>query len=114
MPTHKTLTIESISGTSYEFGVYPLEENPEIPALPGIYLFTKRYQEPQGGHTHDILYIGETHSFEQRLVESHEKVPCARNNGFNCVCLCHYNAEDRTRRISEKALIDKWNPICND
>ena len=43
MPPHKTLTIESISGTSYEFGVYPLDENPEFPALPGIYIFTKRY-----------------------------------------------------------------------
>ena len=114
MPPHKTLTIESISGTSYEFGVYPLDENPEFPALPGIYIFTKRYLNEHGEYKHNILYIGETHSFEQRLVDSHEKWPCTHNRGANCVCLYYYDDEERGRRIIERALIDKWNPICND
>ena len=114
MPNHSMLTIESISGTSYQFHVYPLEDNPDFPDHPGLYLFTKQYPNQRGGYTHDILYIGETHSFEERLVESHENVPCARNNGFNCVCLHYSNNEQSERRKSEKALIDKWNPICND
>ena len=66
----ENLILSDWLGREYMFEVYP--KRTEFNSVPGIYLFTRRSAN-QHGAFHEILYIGKTKSFKNRLNYNHEK-----------------------------------------
>ena len=97
------------SGISYEFEVYPI--GTQFNAVSGVYIYTKRSNDPQRGIVHTLLYIGETDSFKRRLNEdNYTGKQCALNNGADCICV---RQEGSNRDDVEQDLIDKYTTPCN-
>lgn len=103
-----TCTFYDKNGTSYDFQVYPLAT--DFFAKAGVYMFTKRWTDQQGGFWHTPLYIGETGSFRDRPLNSnHPKWKSADELGFNRICAYPTN----NRLWLQNALIDKYDPPLN-
>ena len=127
------------SGTSYLFNGHKLSMfhksagNPELPELPGIYIFT--YFEKESGH-HLPAYIGETGDLNRRLGEDwnngkHEARKCIEQykpsrlyvtaygvppEGFpdGILELSQTALDEKDRRLEvEDDLIAAWLPPCN-
>lgn len=96
--------------TPYNFQVYTTDTlfNP----IAGVYMFTSRVENQQERTTtHHIRYIGETHSFRDRPLNSnHEEWANAVALGFNCICVYPTNGD---RVAIQDDLIDKYNPPLN-
>ena len=98
------------NGTPYIFQVYP-SIGEDFPSLAGVYMFTKRFIDPQKGLTHRVIYIGETQSFRDRPLDSgHPKWISAIISGFDHICI--YPTISNRVAIQD-ALIDKYNPPLN-
>ena len=96
-------------GTPYDFQVYPLAT--DFYRKAGVYMFTKRWTDRQGEIWHTVIYIGETHSFKDRPLDSgHPKWTSAVRLGFNRICAY---PTDGDRVAIQDALIDKYNPPLN-
>ena len=95
---------------TYNFEVYSLDT--AFNAVGGVYIFTKRTVAPGGHGTHDLLYIGETESFRDRI-PNHEKRPCVDRNGANCICL-HRDDTEASRIRKETDLRLTNSTPCND
>lgn len=76
-----------------------------------VYIFSKRDDAQDGLGTHTFLYIGQTHSLEERITE-HDKWQCANNNGVNCICIHQDNDADSRLRKEVDLLSVNWTP-CN-
>ena len=100
------VTFTGQSGREYKFEVYPRETT--FKDVGGVYVFSKR--DSQKNHT--LLYIGQTHSFEERRLAHHEKWECADPLGGNVICTHRENNETQ-RKAKERDLIDKHQPPCN-
>ena len=100
------VTFTGQSGREYKFGVYPRETT--FKDVGGVYVFSKR--DSQRNHT--LLYIGQTHSFEERRLAHHEKWECADPLGGNVICT-HLENNETQRKAKERDLIDKYQPPCN-
>lgn len=101
-----TVTFTGQSGTEYRFNVYPRDTT--FKDVGGVYIFSERDSQKR----HTILYIGQTHSFEERRLKYHEKWECADPLGGNVICTRQVDNAERRRRI-ERDLIDGHNPPCN-
>ena len=108
MTTPQRQTWRGRSGREYEFEVYPPDTR--WSDTPGVYIFA-RYSAPD--RSWYALYIGETESFQDRLTESHEKLPCARRNGMTHIHVHQNYGGVTVRRAIEEDLIARWNPPCN-
>ena len=94
---------------TYNFGVYTTDT--VFIEVGAVYIFSKRVVGSDGRGTHTFLYIGQTHSLEDRI-PYHEKWPCAQKNGANCICV--HQDDDASSRISkEDDLLAVNNPPCN-
>lgn len=102
-------TFEGSNG-SYCFGVYPVDTS--FKAVGAVYIFTQRTEDAAGKGTHSFLYIGQTDSLADRLPR-HEKWPCARRNGVNCICV-HVDNDEGSRLYKETDLRAANNTPCND
>lgn len=102
-------TFKGSSG-SYSFEVYLSDT--VFNAVGGVYCFTKRSIDAAGKGSHDFLYIGETDSLADRI-PNHEKWPCVRRHGANCVCVHRDN--DGRSRLKKETDLRAANPTpCNE
>ena len=100
------VTFTGQSGGKYKFEVYPRETT--FNDVGGVYVFSKRGS--QGTHT--PLYVGQTHSFEERRLAHHEKWECADPLGGNVICVHQENSEAQ-RKAKAHDLIDAYQLPCN-
>ena len=104
-----TLSVKGASGTEYQFEVYPKGTN--VPAVPGVYLVTKRVAKASGGGSHTYIYIGQAGNVPVRL-EDHHKAACFARHSANCICV-HRDRDERSRLAKEADLIAAHDPPCN-
>ena len=106
-----SITYDGISGKEYSFDIYALPG--EWNSVTGFYLITKRVRDNiNGGHTHTLLYVGETDDLKVRM-SNHHKQNCFGKNNANCLCWLDESNENRRLSI-ESDICEKWNPKCND
>lgn len=101
-------TFRGETGT-YNFGVYTTDT--VFIDVGAVYIFSKRVVGTDGRGTHTFLYIGETHSLEDRI-PYHEKWPCVQRNGVNCICV-HQDDNAVSRRAKEADLLAAYKTPCN-
>ncbi len=94
----------------YSFEVYPA--NQTFNSVGAVYIFTKRVVGADGKGTHTLLYIGETGDLSARI-PAHEKWPCAKRNGVNCICV-HRDDGERSRLLKEADLRAGNTTPCNE
>lgn len=95
---------------AYSFEVF--DANTTFNAVGGVYIFTKRTVDATGKGKHDFLYIGQTDSLAARIPH-HEKWPCVRLRGVNCICV-HRDDNERSRLAKETDLRKTNTTPCND
>ena len=95
---------------TYQFQVYPTDTT--FKAVGAVYIFTKRTVDSAGKGSHTLLYIGQTDSPADRIPD-HEKWPCVRKNGGNCICV-HVDDDEDSRLSKESDLLAGNDTPCND
>lgn len=105
------VTFQGSTGT-YNFEVYPPDTS--FNAVGGVYIFAKYVPSQYGTGTYIPLYIGQTISLRNRILEHqrHGKWNCAENYGVNCICV-HQDADSQSRRKKETDLLVVNRPPCN-
>lgn len=108
------------SGKVYPFKFYPLNlvlrGFPKFPDEEGVYTFAKeKHNNDTGRSEYEALYVGQTESFEDRLVETHSHWECAEKHGCNSIGI-HAMAESsrEDREDIENDIICEQKPPCND
>ena len=101
-------TFQGKTGT-YNFGVYTTDT--VFIDVGAVYIFSRRVIGSDGRGTHTFLYIGQTHSLEDRI-PYHEKWLCAQRNGVNCICV-HQDDDANSRIKKEQDLLDANPTPCN-
>ena len=102
----------------YSFRCYSVE-NPfsEFPVLPdnsGVYVFANlSHIDNMGSTIPKVLYVGHTHSYNERLTEKHEKWNDAKKLKVTHICLLDKTSE-KERAVIEKDIYDKHKPQLND
>ena len=86
--------------------------NQEFLSVGAVYAVTRRYQSSEGGHNHDVVYIGQTEDLSTRF-EDHHKADCFKEHKANCICT-HGDSDEDSRLAKEDDLIKQYNPDCND
>ena len=94
----------------YAFEVYPLDTT--FNAIGAVYVFTKRTMDSSGKGSHTFIYIGQTDSLADRI-PNHEKWPCIKQNGANCICV-HRDDNEQSRLSKETDLCAANSTPCND
>ena len=83
----------------------------QINALSGVYIYTKRSNDPQRRIVHTLLYIGETDSFKRHLNQDNDTGKrCSLNQGADFICVYQ---EGSNRGDIEQSLIKKYTTPCN-
>ncbi len=97
-------------GAPYEYRIYDLSATWNN--VPGNYIFSKWEGSALEGQWVS-LYIGETDSFEARLVPSHERWSAALQEGMTHIHAHTGSTVHKTRRYEEWNLIRKHMPVLN-
>ncbi len=112
-------SIEGSSGRSYSFKCYrandPFKPFPKFPDSSGVYIFAdiSRIDE-YGNDLPKVLYVGESHSFEERVVEEHEKWECALDHKVTHICVLELKDSSKSERLRiEKDIRIEHKPECN-
>ena len=105
-------TISDHIGWKYTFEVYRRQEitypkYARFENVAGVYLFINRGANQHGPYR-KILYIGETHSFRDRLTDRHEKWADARKKGFTHICV---HPTDNHKAIEGRLLLSHNTPL---
>lgn len=103
-------TFYDASGTGYAFIAYPLDSS--FGNDGAVYVFSQRTTDATGKGTHKLIYIGETGELGDSII-NHEKWPCIRQYGANCICV-HPDADAQGRLRKKADLIQNYNPPCNE
>jgi hypothetical protein len=104
-----TLALAGASGRSYTFYVY--DAGTEFNPASGVYVVTCAKPNQNGGHTHTILYVGQTGDLSERFDQHHKAASC-RQNGANRVCAM-IERDEQTRLAIERDLVAAYKPPCN-
>jgi hypothetical protein len=104
-----TISLTGESGKKYEFSVYPRSNT--FNAEGAVYLITKRRIGPDGGGSHQGLYIGVTGDLSDRPLNQ-ERKPCFDRHGANCICLL-VEKDYETRCMIEADLQHSYALPCN-
>ena len=104
------LHLNGKSGKSYTLDTLDLKGS--LNSVPGVYIVTREEPQETNGHTHHVIYIGETKDLKQRFA-NHEKQGCFDQYGANSLCFLPESNEE-TRKAIEGDLIAQWSPTCND
>ena len=77
----------------------------------GVYAIWKRCSDGR----YEMLYVGETDSFPDRISKDHEKYGCWIKHGGTIYHGLYYMDEStKKQRVSmERQLIDEHRPVCN-
>jgi excinuclease UvrABC nuclease subunit len=106
-----TIELTDINGESHTFNVYTIGTN--FKDIPGIYAFAA--EKPK---SFEIVYIGETESFKNRLSNNLED-----HHQYFCAVIKHKATHFFTKRLIggkqkrvklETALRQIYSPICNN
>jgi len=95
---------------SYQFKVYSSDTS--FNDVGAVYVFTQRTVDSKGNGSHNLLYIGQAEELGKRI-SNHEKWPCVRQHGVNCICV-HLDNNKPSRLKKEADLIAANNTPCND
>lgn len=104
------ITLKGKSGKEYKFEIYNFKSSWSEVAV--IYVVTYAEEKQDGGHTHSILYVGQTDNLKERF-ENHHKQDCFDRNKANRLCLL-LESNEKTRVSIEADLIDRISPPCNN
>jgi hypothetical protein len=109
-------SMEKISDATFKgkFGTYAFEvytTDTVFNSVGAVYIFSKRTPGSDGTHKHIFLYIGQTHSLNERI-PNHEKWYCVRNYGVNCICV-HRDNDANSRLHKEIDLLSVNKTPCN-
>ena len=111
--------IKGNSGEMYPFQCHrannPFKPFPKFPNDSGIYIFADLSRIDVNGWTvPKVLYVGESHSFEERVVEVHEKWNDAVDRNVTHICILKLeNSSESERRYIENDIRLEHNPLCN-
>lgn len=103
------ITATGKSGRKYQFTVNKF--NSRVPQEAGVYLFLK-----QNGDSYNPIYIGQTHSFHERIylyLEQHNAFKCIRRNGATHVGVCRIYGSEQQRIDIETDLRNNYPTPCN-
>jgi len=106
MAAEDNVKVAGVSGTQYEFGVYPWGTS--FNSIGGVYLVLKK----QVSGKYDLLYIGQTGDLSERF-DNHHKAPCFTRNGKTHIAVKAESSEQKRLNI-ETDLIRKYKTSCND
>ncbi|MDE0316569.1 MAG: hypothetical protein OXM61_16915 [Candidatus Poribacteria bacterium] len=112
--------IEGNSGEMYPFQCHrandPFKTFPKFSDDSGIYGFADLSHIDENGWTvPKVLYVGESHSFEERVIESHEKWNDAFDLNATHICILKLeNSSESERKDIERDIYLKHAPPCND
>lgn len=110
MAKYGTGTYTGESGTKYEFIAYSLDT--EFKAVGAVYIISKRTPKPEGGGSHEVIYVGQTGDLSERF-DDHHKADCFKKNGANCI-LVHAESNEKTRFQIETDLCRQYSSApCN-
>ena len=106
-----TIQFAGKSGRQYEFEIYPWGTifRKDFGA---VYFVTKRSKKPDGGYSHERIYVGQTEDMSTRF-DNHHQQACFDKRGANCICV-HGEQVERTRLVIERDLIENYHPPCNE
>ena len=105
-----TINYKGKSGKNYQFSLYTI--NSEFTENSGgVYIITKRTENPDGNGTHKLLYIGKANKFQSRF-SNHEKWDAFMKNDANCVGIYKTSSETESLDIEED-LIKEQSPLLN-
>lgn len=97
-----------------KFGIYAFEvytTDTIFNSAGGVYIFSKRSVGLDGKGAHTFLYIGQTSSLKERI-PNHQKLPCIRRHGVNCICV-HRDNDANSRLRKEIDLLSVNKTLCN-
>ena len=103
----------------YLFKFYPLNlvlrRFPKFPDEEGVYTFAKeKHNNDTGCSEYEALYVGQTESFEDRLVEAHLHWECAKKHECNSIGIYAMAESSRKDREDiENDIICEQDPPCN-
>ena len=104
-----TIIATGKSGRKYEFTVSKF--NLPVSKEAGVYLFLK-----QTGDSYYPIYIGQTHSFYERIyfyLDQHNAFECIRRNGATHVGVCRIYGSEQQRIDVETDLRNNYTTRCN-
>ena len=104
--SERTIDWHGVSGSTYRYWIYPLGTN--FKNVPGNYIFAQE----NGDGQFTPIYIGQTSDLSERF-DNHQKMPCIRRFGANCICAHTSSASEKERLTEEQDLIQKRNTSCN-
>ena len=96
------MTIEWLTGLSYT----AVTIGSLLPAEAGNYVVSQ-----QGSAGHTAIYAGESSNIRERFVD-HDKKSCFEKQGATHISY-RVNNSAESRRQEEKAIRDKYKPVCN-
>jgi predicted GIY-YIG superfamily endonuclease len=105
MAAEDKVTVNGVSGTQYEFGVYVWGTS--FKPIGGVYLVLKKL--PAGNY--NILYIGQTSDLSERF-DNHHQAACFVRNGRTHIGVLVEGSEQRRLAI-ETDLIRNYRTSCN-
>lgn len=100
-----SITLTGTNRRQYRFTLYP--KTTSFKDIRALYCFLAPH-----GDTWKILYIGQTHSLGDRM-QSHNKWPEVNRLGCTHIGVC-YGPAVTNLDTDEKALIEAYQPCCND
>ncbi len=103
------MAVKGKSGQSYSFAVYTRDT--EFKALGALYLMSKRTPKPDGGGSHQFLYIGQTGDLSNRPLNHHKK-SCFDKCGADHVSV-YLEPNEKKRLEIETDLIQGNDLPCN-
>lgn len=103
------MALTGVSGRNYTFHVF----GGDVQFKPGagVYAITRAEPNANGGHKHQILYVGQTGDLSERF-DQHHKAESCRRHGANRICAM-LASDEQTRLAIERDLVAKYNPPCN-
>lgn len=109
MTQYGKITYQGTSGTDYEFTVYSRDTS--FDKIGAVYIITNRHQDLGGGHSHTLIYIGQTEDLSKGF-DKHPQQGCFALYNYNCI-LVYRKDNEKVRMIVESDLLDKYSPLCN-
>ena len=94
------------TGQTYLYYIYRIGSS--LKQVPGNYIFAKQIQPERW----ILIYGGETGDLSERF-DDHHKMSCIKQNGATHIHAHASSPNASNRRVEEKDIIDRWNPICN-
>ena len=109
MTQYGKITYRGDSGSDYEFTVYSSDTS--FDKMGAVYIITNRHQNISGGHSHSLIYIGQTGDLSEGFAK-HQKQGCFALHNYNCI-LVYRKDNEKVRMFVESDLLGKHAPLCN-